>query len=514
MRICFVNSQFEKLGVEYVSAMLKRAGHEVALVHDPRLFQDSFKMTPVLARAFSLEKQVIDEAVGTRADLYAFAALGPDWIWTRRMSTALKARTGKPIVLGGLHASAATASVVRHPALDYVVTGEGEDAMVDLVAAIEDGRDAAAIPNVSLMRDGQAILNPNRPLIEDLDRLPFPDKSVYYDVSGHFSHGYNAIAARGCPKSCSYCFNSWYKLQFPNRDQYWRTRSVQNFLEEMEQAKARYRPSHFRFVDDDFVLDKAWFLEFAREYGRRVRVPYRVFLDADSCDPEVVTALDESGCFEAEMGVQTIRHDIRSKVFKRAQVAGQIQAAIDAFAKTRVTLVADNILGYPEQTPEDLGELISFYMDHRPSRVQNLWLRYWPGAPIIGIAQEAGYFTAEQARLLNEEPSERSCVLGDLDKPGWQKRASSFLYATFFLPRWFTAMWLKNQRFVRFPFLPEFTFYVLTNFTNTKISMYGRRFLHRYVKFGLYRVLAPFRRLVDRLFYRGRSPLAGPWSRK
>jgi hypothetical protein len=500
------------LGVEYVSAMLKQAGHQVVLVHDPRLFQDSFQMNAPLARMFALDRRTVDEAAATNADVYALSVSSPDWGWARAMTTALKARTGKPIIVGGVHCSASTESVARHPAIDYVVTGEAEDAIVDLIAALESGRDPAALQNVSMVRDGTFIGNPNRPLVVDLDRLPFSDKSIFYDISGHFRHGYNIMASRGCPKACSYCLNSWYRFKFPNEHDWWRVRSVENVIDELEQAKALYKPNHFRFVDDEFAYDRQWFLKFVPEYKKRIGVPYRIFLDADNCDEELVRLLDESGCFEAEVGVQTISRELRSKVFQRSQIPGKVVETIDLFAKTRTTLVMDNILGYPDQTPEDLAELIEFYRDHRPSRVQNLWLRFWPGTPIIEITREKGYFTAEQAKALNEEPANRACVIGDEVKRPWERRASALIYAAFFVPKWFTTFWVTNLRFVRFPALPEWLAYMLTNLGNTQISMYGRRFAHRYMKYSLYRLAGPFRKLVDRVFFGGRSPLAGRYS--
>lgn len=512
MRVCIVTSQFEKLGVEYISAMLKLAGHDVALAYDPRLFDDAFNVKPVLGRLMSYERQLVDDAVSTKADIFAISALSPDWNWARRISTALKERTGNPIILGGLHASAATSYVVKHAAIDYVVTGEAEEAVVDLVGALDQGRDPVAMANVSLMRDGRPIYNPNRFLLMDLDLLPFPDKKLYYDVSDHFKYGYNIMAARGCPKACSYCFNSWYRLQFPNKESWVRTRSIDNLLAELEFAKLHYQPSHFRFLDDDFLFNRSWFLEFARKYRHSIGTPYRIFVDADSCDEETVQALNESGCFEAEMGVQTIKHDLRTKVFKRGQIEGQVQAAIEAFAKTKITLVADNIFGYPDQTPEDIKELISFYQDFRPDRVQNLWLRYWPGATIIKTAQEQGYMTAAEAQEIYENPTERGCVIGDEKKRGWELRAATFLYMTFYLPRRFVRFWLEKNRFVRFPLLPVFTIYSALNFFSAEFSMYGQRFIHRYSKYGLYRVLRPVRRLIDRLFNGGRSPLLGPFN--
>jgi anaerobic magnesium-protoporphyrin IX monomethyl ester cyclase len=504
MRVCLVTSQFEKLGVEYVSAALKAAGHEVVIAYDPRLFVDSFQMRSRLSRWLSLERQVVDAAVATRADAYAISVLSPDWRWGRRMATALKQRTGRPVIAGGLHVSAEPAQVLAHPDIDYAVTGEAEGAVVDLVDALDGGRDPLGIGNVGLVRDGAMVLQPNRALVEDLDQLPWPDKSIYYEVSDHFRFGYNIMAARGCPKACSYCFNSWYRQTFRGPQRYVRWRSVEDVIAELERAKADYGIEHVRFLDDDFVCDHEWFFAFADAYQRRIGLPYRLFVDADSLNEEVIRRLDESGCFEVEMGVQTIAHDVRTKLFKRGQVEGQVREAIDLFARTRVTLVCDNIFGYPGQQPEEIGELLRFYNQHRPDRVQNLWLRYWPGATIVDVARRAGHLTDEQVREICEDPSERGCVIGDPVKDAWQERMSSFLYASFYLPQQVNEWWIDEQRFTRFPRLPDFTSYAAVNWANAHINMYGRRFVRRYAKYGLYKALGPARRLL----WRGANPLS------
>ncbi len=504
MRVCLVTSQFEKLGVEYVSAALKAAGHQVVVAYDPRLFVDSFQMRPRLARWMSLERRVVDEAVATRADAYAISATSSDWVWARRMATALKQRTGKPVIIGGLHVSAEPHLSLAQPGVDYVVTGEAEGAVVDLVEALEAGGDPAGIANVGLVRDGATIVTPNRALVVDLDELPAPDKSIYYEVSDHFRHGYTVMAARGCPKRCSYCFNSWYRRTFDGPEPWTRRRSVDGLMEELERAKVEYGVGHFRFVDDDFVHDRDWFMAFADAYERRIGLPYRLFVDADSLDEAVVRRLDESGCFEVEMGVQTIQHDVRTTIFRRGQVDGRIRDAIDAFSRTRVTLVCDNIFGYPGQRPAEMAELLRLYNEHRPDRVQNLWLRYWPGATIVDVAHEQGFLDDDQVRAIREEPSERGAVIGDRDKDAWQSRTSSFLCASLHLPRRVNEWFIEDERFTRFPRMPDFASYAAINLLNARISMYARRFLHRYARYGAYRLLGPARQLV----WRGASPLS------
>lgn len=512
MRICFVVSQFEKLGVEYLSACLKAAGHDVRLAYDPRLFSDSFNVNRTLAGWFNLERRVVQEAVDQRADLYALSLASADWAWAKRMTSALKERTRKPVVGGGVHVSAATNQVLLHPSVDFAMTGECEEAMVDLVNALESGRDVSALPNASLRRDGRIIRNPNRPLLEDLDQLPFPDKQIYYDVSGHHNYGYNIMPSRGCAKACSYCYNSWYWNTFPNKHRRVRHRSVENVLEELDRAVSLFRIGFVRFLDDDFCYNRDWFLEFARLYPKHIGLPYRIFVDADSCTEEVVRKLEESGCYEVEMGVQTIEHDTRTKVFNRPQVEGQCRRVIEAFSRTRVTCCVDNIIGYPGQTVQHMQTLLEFYNQVRPDRVQNLWLRYWPGCSIVDIARERGFLKDDECARIAAEPTDLSCVKGGMQfrHEGWVDRAVGLLYLGIHMPRWFNRFWIRNRKFLWFPPIPGFGVYSFFSALMTRYNMYGVRFRRRYAKYLLYKLLLPLRELSERLFFGGRSPLVSP----
>ena len=125
--------------------------------------------------------------------------------------------------------------------------------------------------------DGRVIRNPPAPLVEDLDRIPFPDRELMSRGTRlhreYRSHIF--FASRGCPYRCSYCFNHKYNALFCNHGRILRRRSVDNFMEEVRLTKSRYGTS-FAYIDDDIftLCDTAWLVDFAERFPREVGIPF------------------------------------------------------------------------------------------------------------------------------------------------------------------------------------------------------------------------------------------------
>src|SRR5690349_5600585 len=113
MRVVFLGIGAEQLGVELLSAVLKRDGHDVRLVYNPSLFDDRYQFrVPTLARLFKCDNAVIKEAVALQPDVIAVSALTSTYRWSLQAATAVKARTGAKVIFGGVHPSAVPETVI------------------------------------------------------------------------------------------------------------------------------------------------------------------------------------------------------------------------------------------------------------------------------------------------------------------------------------------------------------------------------------------------------------------
>jgi radical SAM superfamily enzyme YgiQ (UPF0313 family) len=157
---------------------------------------------------------------------------------------AIQARLQVPIVVGGAHASAAPASVLRHPAVDFVIRGEGERPLVELVCALLEGRDFAKVPNLAFREGGRIVLNSLAPNFS-LEEIPAPD---FRDLAvDRYRLGrqplVTVLTSRGCPQRCNFC-----SVHTTFRDGY-RRRPVTAVVAEIRSRHAeKYRV--FDFEDD------------------------------------------------------------------------------------------------------------------------------------------------------------------------------------------------------------------------------------------------------------------------
>ena len=448
MRVLFVYSACENLGIEYLSAVLKAAGHDTSLLYDPRLFRnpEGIPRNRFLARLFHqrklMERRVRDYDPG----LVAFSVVSADYPWACETARMIREWTGAPTVFGNIHPTAVPKTVIRNDFVDFVIVGEGEYALLDLANSLESKQEYFSIPNVWAKRNGGIVMNPPRPLIDDLDSLPFPDRELFRKVGPPYDIGLTAIGSRGCRNACSYCSNSLRRKLysgkgFPPHQRYLRKRSVQNFIRELKEAKERYDFTLIRLNDDDFLGDLEWLEEFSRSYPVEVGVPYKCFVDPGSVSETGLELLKRSGCGQVQVGIQSLNPRVRKEVLRRHQTNEQLARTVDLLRESGIPFLADNLLGIPGETEQDLEALLAFYGEHPGGYVNAYWLLYFAGHDIVRIARERGVIDEEHERELATNPFPGT----HLDRPGvhprrlvkYQTMARLLNYFPLFLYRFF-----------------------------------------------------------------------------
>src|SRR4030042_6877255 len=195
MKVTFVYPTSENLGIEYLSSVLRQEGHQSELIFDPCLFNDTIHYNPFLKHLFAFKKHMLNRIIKSQADLVCFSVVSDFYPWACEIAKEVKKRTKVPIVFGGIHPTSVPEQVISNDFVDYVVIGEGEGAIVELVRSLEQKDDDYRIKNVWLKRDGQIIRNEPRDLIQDLDSLPFPDKALYAKEYTDFKGQYTIITS-------------------------------------------------------------------------------------------------------------------------------------------------------------------------------------------------------------------------------------------------------------------------------------------------------------------------------
>ena len=458
MRVLFAYCSYEGQGIEYLSAVLKKAGHETRLLYDPRLFEDpeGIHRHRTLAKIFDQRRQMLRLVKDFSPDLVAFSVVSADYVWAGRTAGLIKEWNDVPIVFGNIHPTAIPETVIRNDFVDFVILGEGEYALLDLVESLQERKFDYRIPNLYAKRNGDLVANPPRPLIQDLDSLPFPDRDLFRREARHFEIGIMALGRRGCKNACTYCSNSVRgRLYFGDKCQgdtpYLRRRSVDNLITELREAKAKYDFRLVRFNDDDLAESEPWLREFSGKYRREIGVPYKCFINLESISETTVNLLKESNCRDIRIGVQSINPEIRKNVLRRYYSNEQVAQAVGLLRESGIPFLIDHLLGIPGQTEKDLADTVKFYLDHPGGFLNVYWLLYFAGHDIVGIARDQGIITKKYLKELEISPFSGTNIDRDLIHPRRLFKYQNLMWCFNYLPLFLTRFVLRSGIFRFFP---------------------------------------------------------------
>ncbi|MCF7870418.1 MAG: B12-binding domain-containing radical SAM protein [Candidatus Omnitrophica bacterium] len=294
----FLNGFRNSLGICLLSACLKRAG---------------FKNIKVCDQRFSKIKKLI------KANRFTFIAFSTLSVYTRpylRLAEKLKRKFPEVVTLfGGPHPTFMP-EMIENYGVDAVCRGEAERALVEFLENY-DYRNKKVPENVPgwWIKDfnGRIIKNNRAEIINDIDSLPDPDRSLFPPFGKlHF------IFSRGCPGYCSFCAMPGMKHFYDkNFKDYFRTRSVDKTLAEIKSVVASFGRQNLFFHDSIFGLDRNWLKEFSRRYRLEVGLPFFCNSSINIVDHEYLQLLKSAGCKNIFFGLETADQEVRRRVLKK-----------------------------------------------------------------------------------------------------------------------------------------------------------------------------------------------------
>jgi radical SAM superfamily enzyme YgiQ (UPF0313 family) len=379
------------LGIEALSAYVRQAGHEPSLVYEARPFSSgSGTDSKMLARLLDPKpSETANRVMATRPDVIAFTSYSVTHRWTVDVARELKRRCDAPIVFGGPHVSAAPERAIREPSIDAIVEGEGEGALVDLIACAEKGRFGRTdVANCTFKGEGGPIRNRVRPLIADLDGLPWADKRGFYDAVPAFEHELYIVSRRGCPFRCSFCEYSTFPKQYPGEKPV-RRRSVAHLIAELASWKARGRVRKVFFWDAIFTLDPHWMAAFSAAYRSEIGIPFECYTHPQTMTRDMARWLAEAGCIMVRVGVQSVNSDTLAAVDRKGDRDKVVQT-LQSLAEFNVPYSVDHIIGLPGEGAADQLDALRFYAEVQPKRIITHWMTYFPGTTALEQAKARG----------------------------------------------------------------------------------------------------------------------------
>lgn len=388
MKIVFIHLGREHLGVESISSVLKNAGHEVFLAHDPGLFslEDNVFAHPLWEQLFSRRKEVIRKVESIMPALVAFSVYTSTYPWAKSLAKEIKEKFGLPILFGGMHPTLVPDEIIRHDFVDYLIRGEGEYAMLELVQALTDQTSLSEVKNLWYKEGCSVVKNDLRPPLEDLDRLPFPDKRLFEEAT-HYEDDYIIMGGRGCLYQCSYCCESYLNAIY--NDKYYRRRSIDSVIKELKEAKEKYQIRAVFFFEAIFFSEKKWLESFLIRYEEEIGLPFRCTGHVNLMDEEIARLMKKAGCYCIDFGVQTFNEDVRKKFLNRFESNAQIEVALRICDKFKIRYDIDLIFGLPGATEEDYRLPLGIVKGKRfLNRLKCYYLVYYPKLSIINKCRD------------------------------------------------------------------------------------------------------------------------------
>ena len=338
-----------------------------------------------------------------------------------------------PIAWGGFHPSTMPQQALEF--VDIVAVGEGEDSLLELVDKIEAGEDHYDVRNFWFRKpNGKVVSNPHRPLVQDLDTLPFQDYSFeddwsysddhrhmvrldwktflermprYADRNGDLRYTYKTMITRGCPHKCSYCgvaFNhDLYKGQ-----KYLRRRSVEHMVAEIKEVTRRFPEIGLIHFQDDvfFSTSNEEIKKFSRVWKKEVGLPFRAQCSPTTINEEKYAALIDAGLCFTELGIQTGSSETM-RMYKRGMTNEQLLKAVHIITKYREYIQIPDyhmILDNPWESTEDVMKgLRLLWTLPPPYNLLPSSLVPYPGTEFYHKAIEDGFVDDEFNQIYRKE---------------------------------------------------------------------------------------------------------------
>ena len=304
------------------------------------------------------------------------------------------------LALSGPHVSALPVDTLeRAPHVDFVLIGEYEYTLRDLVACLAEGGNLDKVLGLA-WRDAGAQsavwANPRRPVIANLDELPWPARHLlpmrhYRDsFAGLPMPGLQMWASRGCPFGCIFCV--WPKVMYGG--QAYRVRDPVDVVDEMEQAAKQYNLCSVSFDDDTFDIGKSRILKLCSEIQRRgLGLPWTAMARADTADGEMIKAMATAGLFAIKYGVESGVQEVvnaSGKSLDLNRVRETVRITKNLGVKVHLTFT----FGLPGETEETIRRTLEFASEVDPDSVQFSIATPYPGTTYYDMAKASGMLMA------------------------------------------------------------------------------------------------------------------------
>ncbi len=396
-------NRYFPLGLAYLAAVLREDGHDV-LIYDADCNVNPSKMDFArLEDSYPLYLRAVrdDNHPVWREMMERIRDFNPDLVgisvWTTFAASAFKLASickqfdkSLPVVMGGPHISIKYKEVLRIcPDVDFLVRGEGEETFAQLVRAVEAGRgdkNAASndIKGISYIRNGEAVHNPAREFIKDLDSILFPARDLLLNRDSYNSEDMGLLmTSRGCPYNCSYCATSIWERKT-------RYRSVDNIIKEIKMIIDKYGTRQITFKDDSFTVSKKRVSEFCdRLIKENIKINWDCNTRVNLVDEQILKKMKKAGCNGIKVGIETGSERVLNLMNKKISL-DQSRKAAKLFRKAGIHWTGYFMMGLPSETMEEVYQTLEFMKVLKPDYASFSVYEPFPGTELFEVGIEKG----------------------------------------------------------------------------------------------------------------------------
>lgn len=358
------------LGLGYLASILRDQHHNVAIyqadapastdelfAYDKKsIFHSRVEAQDRYFQAISSPKHPVwNEVRGVitafNPDIVGISLLTPEFASALRVSKIIKDLKPECLLIwGGVHPSILPETCLEHKEVDLVVIGEGEMTFLEITYEMtKSNQDFNKIKGIAYKKNSQIIRTPPRPMIPNLDSLPFPARDLLlFPERNSLNPWQSIIASRGCPWRCTFCTSK----------EFWgkgvRFRSSANIADELEMMKKEFSSSYFTFWDDAFTIKKELVFDLCDEImKRRLKVLWKTATRADLINETMLKAMKKAGCVQLELGVESGSPSVLEAIHKDINL-DQVREALDLIKKIGISAGTFFMAGFPNETRNDL----------------------------------------------------------------------------------------------------------------------------------------------------------------
>ncbi len=387
MKILFIQPQafkdktahvFEPMGLAYIISYLISKGFP----------KEDLKFC---SAAFQSYEQIL--SIAKDFDLIAFSATSTMIANAYKIAAGIKQEdSSKIIVFGGVHPTFLPEEVLSHDFIDFVVRGEGEITFFELVCGLTGKLPLHRIRGLVFKEGDEIKINPERPLIEDLDSLPFPDREIINQEQyiKLFQESFpkrsaRILSSRGCPFNCRFCASG---VLWKRR---YRFRSASNIIDEISELKKKFNIEHVYFADDTFTINKERVFQFCSVLmNQKIDITWGCNAHINTIDRQMLKAMKAAGCLEVWLGVESGNTKILKELNKPLK-KGKIKEVFSYAKEVGINTRAYLIIGSPSESHKTIKETLKLAREIRPDYSYATVLTPYPGSYFYDYALEKGY---------------------------------------------------------------------------------------------------------------------------